>query len=95
MGRLILFLFFDNDDDVAVAVAVAVGGSSKVAAVAFTEQQQAAFFFSFHFHLLVGFWLLPACWLLVWFGGMPQTLISPLLSYFFQVFVGEKRNMIP
>lgn len=93
MGRLIPFPFFgDNDDDVAVAV----GGSSKVAAVAFTEQQQAAFFFSFHFHLLVGFWLLPVgCWLLVWFGGMPQTLIPPSLSYFFQVFVGEKRNMIP
>lgn len=74
MGRLIPFPFFgDNDDDVAVAV----GGSSKVAAVASTEQQQAAFFFSFHFHLLVGFWLL------VWFGGMLQTLIPPSLSYFF------------
>lgn len=90
MGRLIPFpFFFDNDDDVAVAVAVAVGGSSKVAAVAFTEQQQAAFFFSFPFHLLVGFWLS------VWFGGMLQTLIPPSLSYFFQVFVGEERNMIP
>lgn len=72
--------FFDNDDDVAVAV----GGSSKVAAVVLlSSSRRLSFFLSLFIYLLV------------WFGGLPQTLKPPSLSYFFQVFVGEKRNMIP